>query len=150
MEEQNLSKSLGPWLPNCRKSLSPVITWATCPSDSSKFHPKTPSPPVQMPRCMVCLTDKLLSIRQCVPSQPRAIPFLLCQALGPEDLLILEDPANGGSRHLSRKPVVMIIIMIIITATYREYPRDSESIQVLTLTSPWSLFPCSLFPRALA
>ena len=40
--------------------------------------------------------------------------------------------------------------MIIITATYREYPCDAESIQVLTLTSPWSLFPCSLFPRALA
>lgn len=37
--ERSLSKPPGPWLPNGKKLLGPVITWASCPSDSSKRPP---------------------------------------------------------------------------------------------------------------
>ena len=53
------------------------------PSDSSRLPPQDPTTPFPVPRLMVSLTDKLLSIRQCVPTQPWAIPFLVHHALGP-------------------------------------------------------------------
>lgn len=103
---QNTSQLLGSQLPSRRKRLSPVVSWASCLSDSPKLPPPETTQSVWLSvRLLSGLPSRTAQHRRCVPLQPWTAPNYLSPGLevrGPS----LADPVNGGSGHLWRKAVV--------------------------------------------
>lgn len=77
MINQNMSKPLGLWLPNCRKHQSPVVTWGSCLLNS--HNASTPRDhTVQMPlgRCLLQINHEPETVWAC-PATGCPISFAL-------------------------------------------------------------------------